>query len=181
VLKELLTSGSLVALLSSCTFIPPNSLNKPDYKNIRVTDIEPADDCEYVGEVSGAQGNWFSGMFTSNVYLVMGTRNSIRNQAGKYNANYVYTGDIKTIGPAFITGINYSTIIAEAYRCEGINQPESNNIIQKRCGYFSFCLYDGDSTSYREEAKPSVDNDMNNKVLKEVSKTKAKTINNSQK
>lgn len=45
--------------------------------------------CKYLGQVSGNQGNFFTGGFTSNRNLEVGAMNDMKNQASKMGANYV--------------------------------------------------------------------------------------------
>lgn len=45
--------------------------------------------CKYLGQVSGNQGNFFTGGFTSNRNLEVGAMNDMKNEASKMGANYV--------------------------------------------------------------------------------------------
>jgi hypothetical protein len=45
--------------------------------------------CKYVGQVSGNQGNFFTGAYTSNQNLETGAMNDMKNQASKLRANYI--------------------------------------------------------------------------------------------
>ncbi len=147
---------AIVIILSCCTMVPPNSLNKPEYNNIRVTSLTPPKNCTYLGEVYGSQGNWFSGIFTANVYIVMGAMNDLRNNAAAMGANYVFIDHLKYMGPGFINGSNYSTFVAQAYKCEGKDTPKPNLIKQKECNWFSFCLYEGETTKVNADQKPKL-------------------------
>ena len=150
-----LTPFVLLALsLTGCTFVAPNALNKPEYNNIRVTNLPPPQSCQYLGEVYGSQGNWFSGIFTANVYIIMGAMNDLRNNAAEMGSNYVFIDQLKYMGPGFINGSNYSTFVAQAFRCEGKAKPLPNLIKQKECGWFSFCLYQGSTTKVTADQKP---------------------------
>ena len=71
-------------LFQGCSAI---SLN-PGADKIRVTREEPKD-CEYLGEVIGSQGNWFTGGSTSNKNLELGARNDLKNNAHKMGGNVV--------------------------------------------------------------------------------------------
>ena len=57
-------------------------------QSVRVVTNEPQG-CEYLGEVTGSQGDFFSGAFTSNANLETGARNDMKNQALKLGANTV--------------------------------------------------------------------------------------------
>ncbi len=47
---------------------------------VLITRTEPKD-CEYLGDVTGNQGNFFMGRFTSNANLETGARNDMKNKA----------------------------------------------------------------------------------------------------
>ncbi len=53
---------------------------KPAAMKIFITRAEPKD-CEYLGDVTGNQGNFFTGGFTSNANLETGARNDMKNKA----------------------------------------------------------------------------------------------------
>lgn len=50
----------------------------------------PSDNCTFVGEVHGGQGNWWTDDITSTKALVEGSRNDMKNQAYELGANYVH-------------------------------------------------------------------------------------------
>jgi len=54
---------------------------------VRLTHQEPSsDNCKFLGDVTGNQGDFFTGGYTSNA----GARNDIKNQASKMGGNLVY-------------------------------------------------------------------------------------------
>ena len=57
-------------------------------QQIRIVTNEPQG-CDYIGEVTGSQGNFLTGAFTSNANLETGARNDMKNQANKMGANTV--------------------------------------------------------------------------------------------
>ena len=57
-------------------------------QSVRVVTNEPQG-WEYLGEVTGSQGDFFTGAFTSNANLETGARNDMKNQASKLGANTV--------------------------------------------------------------------------------------------
>ncbi len=73
-----------VGILASCAAIEL----QPGAQQIRVVTNEPQG-CKYLGEVTGNQGNFFTGAFTSNANLETGARNDMKNQAQKMGANTV--------------------------------------------------------------------------------------------
>lgn len=48
-------------------------------QQVRIITTEPQG-CEYLGEVTGSQGNFFTGGYTSNANLETGARNDMKNQ-----------------------------------------------------------------------------------------------------
>lgn len=82
---------------------------------------EPAPpECVFLGEVQGAQGNFWTAEFTSDAKLIAGARNELRNSAFELRANYV---KIETESFSHNTandslGGTYSAVvIGNAYRC----------------------------------------------------------------
>jgi hypothetical protein len=58
-------------------------------QQVRIVTTEPQG-CDYLGEVTGNQGDFFTGSFTSNANLETGARNDMKNQASKLGANTVH-------------------------------------------------------------------------------------------
>lgn len=56
---------------------------------VRLTNNEPGKECKYLGEVTGNQGNFFTGEWTSNSSLETGARNDLKNQAAGMGGNVV--------------------------------------------------------------------------------------------
>ncbi len=59
---------------------------KPEAEKVRILQNEPKG-CKYLGEVTGNQGNFLTGSFTSNENLETGARNELKNQAAQMGAN----------------------------------------------------------------------------------------------
>ena len=78
------------------------------------------DTCEFVGEVQGSQGNFWTAEFTSDANLINGARNQIRNAAYALRADYV---KIETesfshnTGDESLGGTYSAVVIGNAYRC----------------------------------------------------------------
>jgi len=76
--------------------------------------------CQFLGEVQGTQGNFWTADFTSDANLINGARNKVRNAAYALQADYV---KIETESLSHNTadhsfGGTYSAvIIGNAYRC----------------------------------------------------------------
>jgi hypothetical protein len=73
-----------LSLLAGCAAVQLN----PGAAQVRITTNEPQG-CKYLGEVTGNQGNFFTGGFTSNANLETGARNEMKNEAAKLGANTV--------------------------------------------------------------------------------------------
>ena len=79
--QPLLIIAFVSFFITGCTVIPANKTANIKAHNVYLTQKKPPKSCRYVGEVYGSQGNWFTGMFTSNMDLALGARNSLKNQA----------------------------------------------------------------------------------------------------
>ncbi len=74
-----------IILLAGCS---ANSLMSKA-KNVRVTNNEPSHECKYLGEVTGSQGNFITGKWTSNSNLEKGAYNDLKNEAADLGGNVV--------------------------------------------------------------------------------------------
>ncbi len=97
---------------------------------VRVMNSAP-ENCEFLGEVDGSQGNWLTADFTSDRDIIIGARNEMKNQANALGANTVVikkTVDNSNAGidgyksgsQASISstkGTYSSTLIGEAFLC----------------------------------------------------------------
>lgn len=81
--RVLIVSFSI--LLTACS---ANSLNS-GAEQVRITQNEPAKDCVFLGEVTGSQGNFFTGGWTSNSTLETGARNDLKNKALNMGGNRI--------------------------------------------------------------------------------------------
>lgn len=106
----------LIALVSACAAKPTN----PGAEKIYVSELAPPEDCLFVGEVQGSQGNFWTADFTSDRRLLTGARNEMRNQAQLMGANYVMieTQSHSHNTAGFALGGSYSSvIIGNAFTC----------------------------------------------------------------
>jgi hypothetical protein len=74
-----------VAVLAGCS--PIKARRGGD--QVRVTNNEPQG-CRYLGDITGSQGNFFTGRYTSNKNLETGARNDLKNKAAAKGGNVVY-------------------------------------------------------------------------------------------
>ncbi len=63
---------------------------QPEAEKVRIVRTEPAKECEYLGEVTGDQGDWLTGAFTSNASLERGALNDLKNKAAEMGGNLVF-------------------------------------------------------------------------------------------
>jgi hypothetical protein len=75
---------------------------KPGAERVRIMQSEPKG-CKYLGEVTGDQGGFFTGGWTSNKNLETGARNELKNQAFDLGGNVIVlltnrAGSTGTIG-----------------------------------------------------------------------------------
>jgi hypothetical protein len=83
-MKRLFILG-FAAALSGCAAVPSNS----GADRVRITNTEPGKECRFLGDVTGNQGNFVTGPWTSNENLEIGARNIIKNKAFAMGANVV--------------------------------------------------------------------------------------------
>jgi len=62
---------------------------QPGAEKVRLTNNEPGKECKYLGEITGNQGNFFTGEWTSNSNLETGAANDLKNQALGMGGNVV--------------------------------------------------------------------------------------------
>lgn len=104
-----------VALLSLGTLAgcatPTTELN-PDASaiHLRLDAQFNADNCQWLGEITGSEGHWYSYLFFPNDVMVRGALNVAKNQAHDLGANTVYLVQPQD----FVTSF---TVMGNAYRC----------------------------------------------------------------
>jgi hypothetical protein len=84
-MKHVAAIAGAILGLAACKAIPL----QPGAELVRLTNEEPKG-CRFLGDVTGNQGNAFTGDFTSNRTLETGARNDIKNQAKAMGGNVVY-------------------------------------------------------------------------------------------
>ena len=103
-------------LLSACAAKPVSV----GAERVFVSQQKPPPECQFVGEVQGTQGNFWTAEFTSDRNLLTGARNEMRNQALLLGANYVLietqSQSHNTAGTS-LGGTYSSVIIGNAYKC----------------------------------------------------------------
>ncbi len=72
--------------------------------------------CEFVAEIVGSQGNWFTGDFTSNENLAIGARNELRNKGYQLGGNLVFIQELRNTNAFRSLGTTNTTAIGKVYK-----------------------------------------------------------------
>ncbi len=111
---------AMTFLLEACSSTPL----KPAASKIVVSEIPPIGaNCKLLGQITGHEGNFISGEWTSNEELEKGALNDLKNKAADMGANYLEILTTRQGGTgAFgaVVGFNDETTItnsANAYKC----------------------------------------------------------------
>lgn len=105
----------LAALMAGCTV--PSTLLQDSAKDVhlRMDNQFDAQECQWLGEVTGSEGHWYSYLFYPNDVMVQGAINDIKNRAKHIGANSVYMVHPQDFATSF-------TVFGNAYIC-----PENSN------------------------------------------------------
>ena len=110
----------IIVPLATCLGACAASPMLPGSETILVSKDPAPAGCEFLGEVQGDQGNFWTAEFTSDADLINGARNQMRNAAHQLEANYV---KIETesfsdnTGDDSFGGTYSAVVIGNAYRC----------------------------------------------------------------
>ena len=109
----------LVAVLTGCAAVPTNA----GAERVRITNTEPGKECRFLGDVTGNQGNFVTGPWTSNENLETGARNTLKNKAFAMGANVVVlltqrAGQSGSYGQGGGSSVQTNVVLTgNAYRC----------------------------------------------------------------
>ena len=116
-----MTRPSLKAVLPFCLLAGcAASPLMPGGETILLSKEAAPEACEFLGEVQGTQGNFWTADFTSDANLINGARNNMRNAAYALQADYVKieTESLSHNTADHSVGGTYSAVvIGNAYRC----------------------------------------------------------------
>jgi hypothetical protein len=115
-LKLSLKGGLPLLVLAGCAASPL----VPDGEAVLVSKEPAPAGCEFLGEVQGSQGNFWTANFTSDENLINGARNEMRNAATALNANYVKIETesfSENTTDSALGGTHSAVVIGNAYRC----------------------------------------------------------------
>lgn len=101
-----------LSLLMACSAKPMT----PGAEKVLLSNDKPSGDCEFLGEVVGGQGNWWTDDITSTKNVVEGSRNDMRNKAYALGANYVHIQQIAQ-DTSYLGGGKMG-MSGNAYRCK---------------------------------------------------------------
>jgi hypothetical protein len=118
--KKILFTLAIASFTFGCAsnqgLIKETSLNAGAEK-VKLVKEEPRkeDKCEFLGDVTGSQGDWFRGAFTSNESLETGARNELKNKA------YAKGGNLAVLlterSSATDKAQTHVTLTANVYKC----------------------------------------------------------------
>ncbi|PMZ03837.1 DUF4156 domain-containing protein [Pseudomonas sp. FW306-02-F02-AA] len=81
---------SLSTVLLGLIGCAPTSTVGPIANTVRITHNEPGSECQFLGDVTGSQGDFLLGSITGNANLETGARNDLKNKAAAMGGNRVY-------------------------------------------------------------------------------------------
>jgi hypothetical protein len=109
-----------LALMAGCAATPL----QPGAELVRITHIEPnSGECKWLGDVTGSQGNSYTGQYTTNANLETGARNDLKNKAATLGGNLVVmiterTGESGNFGlDGALVHRTDVTLTGSVYRC----------------------------------------------------------------
>lgn len=102
-----------IAAVAGCSAIPV----APTASQIPVLTEKPSGSCRMLGEAIGSQGNSFTSGLTSDVKLIEGARNQLRNKAAAMGGNYVWLQGSNMTARGNGPGANNSTVVGVVYSC----------------------------------------------------------------
>ena len=73
--------------------------------------------CQFLGEVVGSQGNWWTDDVTSTKNKMVGARNELRNQAFAMGATHVQVMESRNTQSDLSFDVTNTTVIGNASRC----------------------------------------------------------------
>ncbi len=118
-LPRLFTCIGLSTALVGLVGCAPTSIVSPVANTVRITHNEPGAECQFLGDVTGSQGDFLMGSITGNADLETGARNDLKNKAAALGGNRVYlltqragqTGSDKRLEQTNVT------LSGNVYRC----------------------------------------------------------------
>ena len=128
-MKILLSLCILVSMVS-CSVIPL----KDGAGRIKITRTEPKG-CTYLGDITGNQGNFFTGIFTSNATLETGARHDLKNKAKELGGDTIYLLTDRAALSGGRTGFQQTNVVmsGSVYKCKKLTRVEIDQQFKDKC------------------------------------------------
>ena len=108
-----LTVVTLAVLTTACASKPI----APGAERVMLV-AEAPQGCEFLGEVVGSQGNWWTDDVTSTKNKMVGARNELRNQAYAMGATHVQIMESRNTQSKVSFDVTNTTVIGNAFKCK---------------------------------------------------------------
>ncbi|MBS9435354.1 DUF4156 domain-containing protein [Photorhabdus hainanensis] len=111
---KVLLNASVLLLLAGCT--TTNQLTSGG-SQVRFVDTKPGSECQLLGEVTGTQSNWMTGVSNESSSM-RGAANDLRNKAAVMGGNVIYgvTSPSESLLSSFAP--LDSKMIGQVYKCQ---------------------------------------------------------------
>ncbi|MGR5065719.1 DUF4156 domain-containing protein [Photobacterium sp. DNB22_13_2] len=107
-MKNIFLAGFVSLLLAGCAAPSEDLLSQATHVRVLTTSLPSLDKCNWVGEVTGNEGHWYSYLFYSNDALIQGAVNELKNNAHQIGADTVvimtphnFTTSVSLLGTAY--------------------------------------------------------------------------------
>ena len=98
--------------LTSCSLLDTQQLHDNTRQINVISNYEQVEGCQYISELVGSEGHWYSFFFISNTELTLASINDLKNKASDVGANTVYVEEHMGFGTSV-------TFLGQAYQCPG--------------------------------------------------------------
>lgn len=103
---------SLSVVLAACAAKPVT----PGAEHVMLV-TEAPEGCQFLGEVVGSQGNWWTDDVTSTKNKMVGARNEMRNEAHAMGATHIHLMESRNTQSKVSFDVTNTTVIGNAYKC----------------------------------------------------------------
>lgn len=115
--KMFLIIPCIAIVVAGCSAIPL----KPGAEKVIVSNGKVPKNCKYINQVTGNQGNSYSGSWTTNANLDEGAMNNLRNKAYAMGANFVQLiANPINSGIGELNAQTTAVALGNAYYCKGL-------------------------------------------------------------
>ena len=113
--KKFISAFVVLATLTGCS---AHQITDIGANVVIVEELPSNSKCTQLGEVTGSQGNWFTGDFTPNENLMVGARNELKNKAAALGGNYVLLQTAQGHSGYGSLGTTAYTVLGHSYSCQ---------------------------------------------------------------